>query len=197
MTDYNTFSIKEIKKMLVQKIFNIHKNVQQDFYPEISNQEHVKIKIYQAIDRIHMYLAAKILYKTSKVFSLEDLSRKELIKACKGLEDIDYEFIRSVWHSELKDLFYKQKEEAKIQEKLNRICIIVRTTPEFKEQGFIKFENGSYSIVQSIAEATEFVATNDKNEALNDIKTFIKTTFDINVKTLFNSKMKGRTIYLK
>ena len=201
MSKYEKLTLKEIFELCQSRIKNVYANVASDFYPEMKDQEHLKIKIYQSIDRTNMYIATKIVSETFYSFNLESYlenrDRKTLIKIINGVDGLTYETVRNTWHDSLKELFYRQKEDVKIQEKLNSICVIARTSPDAPVQGFLRLINGEVTISKYISDATEFVATSDNQKALDDVKNIIKkeTGDESSYKIFFNGKMKGRNIF--
>jgi hypothetical protein len=155
----------------------------------------MRVKHYQAIDRINMYIAYNIMKVSFYDFKLSKVEkRSELRKIYNTLMDIDYNDIREVWHEELKEVFYAQKEARKVADRLNRICVVARVDND-KENGFVSLRNNTFTVVKNIADATEFVATGETEETLDSIKELICSKVNCDPKVFFNAKMTGRHIY--
>jgi len=202
MLNYKDLSLKELFELCEKQIKAVVKNVKQDFYPDMVDEEHLKIKVYQAIDRTKMYIATEITSDTFYSFDLysyfENRNRKMLIKIAEGTKNLTYLDVRNMWHNIHKELFYQQKESLKIQEKLNRICVVARLTKgAYQKEGFVRIFNGELSIVQSISDATEFIAVSDEIAALFDIEDLLNKRFNLSVSTFFNNKIKGRNVYIR
>lgn len=198
MSIYAEKTLKELFDMADTAMGNVHKNVAEEFYPNLKDEEHRLIKVYQAIDRTKMYVASKLLSETFYSFSLESLvenkDRKSLIKIIEGLKDVDYAIVRDIWHKELKEIFYIQKEDRKLQAKLSAICILARAKVDDKE-GFVRIVNGKLSIEQSIAMATEFPAINDEDSGLEFIEDIIMKETGIAARAFFNNKKTARSVF--
>lgn len=193
-------SLKELFDLCEFKIKLVYKDVIKDFYSEISCEEHKAIKVYQAIDRINMYIATEVVKETFYSYDLnsylKNRNRKMINKIIDAVEGLKYETVRNKWHESYKELFYKQKEDCKIQQKLERICIIGRVINSEKD-GFVRICDGCVTVVQSIADATEFIAISDQNKALEDTRQMILDNTDFtDLKVFFNNKIKGRNTFL-
>lgn len=202
MSDYKALSVKELLELAKKTMNNIHHNLGETTYPEVTDDEYLKIKIYQAIDRVKMYTATVIAKETFYSFDIERYvnvrtrDRKMLIKIINGLKDLSYEDIRNKWHESHKELFYIQKESLRLQKKLSNLCIIARLEKGvYAKEGFIRLIEGKYEIVESIADATEFVALSDKDSALEYVNSVIAKETSLTVSTFFNHKIAGRSIY--
>lgn len=195
MSNYSELSLKELFELAKKTIYNVHKNVLNEEYKDIKDEEHQKIKVYTAINRIDMYVATKILDLTFYTYSIQHLfegkKRKSIIKIIEGCKELTYQSVREAWYQDgLKELFYKQKEEKNYAEKLSHICIVVRNNTQ---KSFIRMENDTATLVKNIAQASEFIATSDTDEALDVISEKMKGYFpDDDVKVFFNHKMAGR-----
>ena len=201
----NECSKKEIKNAIEERITEMHHMIGDDLYPELMKkiredkckeaQDHMRVKHYQAIDRINMYIAYKIMKVSFYDFKLIKVEkRSELRKIYNTLMGIEYNDIRNLWHKELKEVFYALKEARKIADKLNRICVVARVDND-KENGFVSLRNNTFTVVKNIADATEFVATGETEETLDSIKKLICSKVNCNPKVFFNAKMTGRHIY--
>jgi hypothetical protein len=195
MSNYSELSIKELYELAKQTIHNIHKDVLTEEYKNIEDEEHQKIKIYTAINRINMYIATNILNLTFYTYDLKHLleskKRKSIIKIIEGCEELKYQDVRNSWYEDgMRDLFYKQKEDKKYSEKLSSICILVRNNTQ---EAFLRIENNTPTLTKSISQASEFIATSNDNHALDAISMKIKEQFpEDELKVFFSSKMAGR-----
>lgn len=208
MTTLNldTCSSKEIVHAIDEKIKQMHHMIGDELYPEImksirlykcpESSKHMKVKHYQAIDRINMYIAYEVLNIPVHLYSLSaNMEMKKLKKIYNALMDTDYNHIRDVWHNNgLKDLFYKQKEARKISEYIDNKCVIARCEIG-EEQGFVSINDGKLTIVKKICDATEFVATGRTNDTLLRIHNLIFEKFMCESRPFFNDKMTGRTVF--
>jgi hypothetical protein len=175
---------------------NVIANIE-EFYPEITDPKHMKIKIYSAFDRTNVYIANKFLDNTYYSFDLDSLfnkkDRKSLIKIINGCEDLTYKTVHHTWYMEgLRELFYEQKEDKRISEKLARICVLVRNNTQ---KGFVKVVGDKISIVTNISDATEFLVASESKDELAVIKSKYQKHFKYdNLKAFFNPKMVGRNL---
>lgn len=204
MQDFKELSNTDIIKLINQRIEEMHHYIGDELYPSLMHdirfhkseeaQEHMKVKHYQAIDRINMFIAYKVVGTTFYNYELNEYAknRKVLKKILNAINGIDYNQVREMWHNELKDVFYKQKEEKRFQEKLEKICIIGRTTVD-GVTGFIKMINDKITTTPNMAEATEFTATSDNDSAIQRIEALIQC--NDSTKLFFNNKVKGRNSY--
>lgn len=193
MTDLSNQSIYE---SILSKSKKIHGKAFDFYSPTIIDEDHLKIKCYQAVDRLNMYIAHDILgitfyeYDLMSIFKEND--RKSLRKINDGLDGINFEFIRDIWHEKNKEIFYIQKEELKKAEKIDRICILARVKSG-DDIGFLSLKKDVYSISKNLAEALELPAF--------DLESDIKIAADIVnqmenfdlIKVFYNDKMSGRT----
>jgi hypothetical protein len=194
MLDYSKHSITELFEIAKKTIYNIHKNVLSEEYKDIEDEEHQKIKVYTAINRINMYIATNILaltFYTYDLKSLHDSKKRAIIKIIEGCKDLTYKDIRESWYQNgLKELFYKQKEEKKYSEELANICIIARN---ITQELFIRIDKGNATLVKNLSEASEFIATSKEDDALESVSIKIKGYFpEDDLKVFFNNKMAGR-----
>lgn len=207
----NTLSLNELHKEIENTINCLHKDIDNLLYPSLKKSaeeneeaaEHLKIKHYQAIDRINMYIAFHVVKTTYYDYSLKELvinkDRKTLNKILDLLKNITYEYIRNEWHEHLKTVFYKQKESRSYNEKLKNICVIARVekpSNEFKSTGFVRIDKDKISIVSNISEASEFTALSDTDFSLNLINDFLNRKYNCKTKTFFNKNMSGRNVYI-
>lgn len=193
MTDLSNQSIYE---SILSKSKKIHGKAFDFYSPTIIDEDHLKIKCYQAVDRLNMYIAHDILgitlyeYDLMSIFKEDD--RKSLRKINDGLDGINFEFIRDIWHEKNKEIFYIQKEELKRAKKIDRNCILARVKSG-DDIGFLSLKKDVYSISKNLAEALEFPAF--------DLESDIKIAADIVnkmenidlIKVFYNEKMNGRT----
>ena len=174
-----------------KKLISQYHSVVVELYPNLGEDD-LKIKLYQAIDRTKMYLATKVCDCTFYDFDLDNYAenRKMLLKILDTLNHTNYNTIRTVWHLELKELFYQQKEQKKTQEELSRLCIIVRN---LTKNSFVSLNNGQYDLSQNISQAVEFIPHSSDNSELERIESFISKQFEGDkIKVFFNQKMIGR-----
>lgn len=161
-------------------------------------KKHLKVKHYQALDRIKMYLATKVAKTSFYDFDLELLVKKKNRKLLKALhaeiDGITYQEIRDIWHESLKDIFFQQKEMSALSEKLSKVAVVARMEIG-EEQGFVSIQDGEIKVVKSPVDATEFVAISDNDEALNLVKNFIFKEFSWECRVFFTNKIDGRHIY--
>jgi len=166
----------------------------EELYPEL-DQEHLDIKVYQAIDRTKMFLATQVCDCTFYDFDINNYreKRKVLIKIVNCLNSINYEEVRNQWHSELKDLFYKQKEYKKQAESIANTCIVVRN---ISQNSFVTIKNGKFTTTPKIHNAVEFIIHSKEQSELERVKNLLKEYFPLdNLQVFFNQKMIGRNFY--
>ncbi len=185
---YNLISTSKLKILAEEAI--------KSFVPDVKSlygtldEEHLQIKIYQSLDRVKMFTATQITGDTFYGFDIKSLTRKQLINIIETLHSIDYNTIHSLWHSELKELFYQQKEQKKLEERLSHVCVLCRV-----ENSFLRVVGDTAKQVQLISEATEFTTNSLEPLQLEEIKNFIFEKFGLKAHVFFNSKVTGRNKY--
>lgn len=196
-----TLTNLEVLKQCQKNIFKIYSGVGKRFYSHYTDEKHLKIKIYQAINRIDMWIAVNVLNTSVYEYDLNNLlklkKRKDLIKIMNATSNLSYETVRDNWHTELKDLFYIQREEKEMAEKLSRICVIARTEKtDSHDAGFIQYDNGEFKVTQSALFATEFHVLSDKDSAVASVSNFLNENSELNVfKVFFNPRISGRNFF--
>ena len=195
MHNYAEMNIKELLKLTKITIHNLHSNMFQERYSFVVNEE-LKMKIiYLAILRINMFLATNVIKTTIYSFDIENLAetkqREKLIQIIEACENTTYEKIRDAWYENgLKDLFYKQKEDKKIAEKIAAKCIIIRNETK---KGFVTFVGNTLTIDSNINMASEFPIFTLDDTDINLIKNIISAKFpNDSFKVFFNSRMADR-----
>lgn len=200
-------SNKELANKIESRMKDMIKGVVYSLYPEITKnidngceeaRKHIKVKHYQALDRIQMYLAHMIANTSFYEFDLQDMvakkERKTLKAMDKALENITYLEIREIWHNSLKEIFYKQKEMKAEADQLKDICVLLRMEIG-EEKGFVSIVDGEIKVVKKPNEATEFVAVSTTESALKLVQEHIFNVYTWECRAFFNKKMSGRDIY--
>lgn len=200
--------VKVLEKQISESIHSLHFDIGERLYPELFErakakdkeaEKHLKVKHYQAIDRIKMYLAHDIARTTFYNFSIEKLvsdgNVKVLEKIVDALSVISYDEIREKWHRRLKPLFYAQKNSKKVHDKMNNCCIIGRLELEHST-GFVRIVDGKLKIVQNIADATEFpLLSPNKEKSIEFIDNILVNEYMCGARLFLNPKIYGRSIY--
>lgn len=190
-----------LQELSTQELFYHTKNVMRNFYKQVADlypeldEEHLDIKVYQSIDRVKMYLATHICDCTFYAFDLQNYreKRKILIKIINCLNSTNYAELRTIWHSELKDLFYQQKEYKKQAELIANTCIIVRN---ISQNAFVTIKNGQFTTTPKIHNAVEFITHSKEQSELERVENLLKEYFPLdNLQVFFNQKMIGRNFY--
>lgn len=190
-----------LQELSTDELFYHTKNLMRSFYkqaeelyPEL-DQEHLDIKVYQAIDRTKMFLATQVCDYTFYDFDINNYreKRKVLIKIVNCLNSTNYEEVRNQWHSELKDLFYQQREYKKQAESIANTCIVVRN---ISQNSFITIKNEKFTTTPKIHNAVEFIIHSKEQPELERVKNLLKEHFPLdNLQVFFNQKMIGRNFY--
>lgn len=210
--NFENVSNKEIFTLISKRITQMHKNIGGDFYPDLINdiqfkkcpnaEKHLKIKHYQAIDRIKFYIADRLLNKTHFSLDFDNLVKNKERKALKaiaiGLHDIEYSEIREIWHNEMKDKFYVQREQIKVQEKLSKSAIVFRHENEQdrSKSGFVSINaQGTVDIVVKISNATEFPVLGFEEHHLKTAEKRLLNKYLVGSRAIMTTKMKGRKTF--
>tara|TARA_Y100001956_G_C4103498_1_gene178810 strand:+ start:728 stop:1306 length:579 start_codon:yes stop_codon:yes gene_type:complete len=190
-----------LKELSTDELFYHTKNLMRSFYKQVRDlypeldEEHLDIKVYQSIDRVKMYLATHICDCTFYDFDIENYrqKRKVLIKIINFLNSTNYAELRTIWHSELKDIFYQQKEYKKQAESIANTCIVVRN---ISQNAFVTIKNGKFTTTPKIHNAVEFIIHSKEQSELERVENLLKEYFPLdNLQVFFNQKMIGRNFY--
>lgn len=193
MTLFSEMTTPELFTQAKDSVHKIYSNVLNEQYKNITNPEHRDIKMYSAIDRTKMYFAT-LLNSTFYTYELSKYQndRKALIKVIEEAEKIDYDTVRDAWYNELRELFYAQKEQKKIAERLSSRCILVRNETIGE---FVTMINGQIQYTKSISEASEFQPISLEKEAITNVENKIKSLNSSDqFKVFFSNKMLGRSL---
>jgi hypothetical protein len=195
MTNYEKLTIQELLKLVNESMHHIHHDIFITHYQNILDPEKRQHLVYMAIHRINMYLATNVIKTDVYSFCLDELvdnnNRDALIELIEVSKSLTYTDIRNAWHNGLNEKFYKQKANKKFNERLNRICIVVRNETK---NGFISLNGKSAQIKQNIKAATEFEAKTLEDIDFKAVLDFITPYFpNDELKVFFNSKMAERT----